>query len=118
VPNSGRQSLPPNAIKAILQFTATPLPGVDELTQGAGSLNPVGAIELTRSIDPTRAVGSWWLVRDVNPATALRNGETLLWGQKVIWRDAIVWGNTIDWESISPEAVVWGNGMAGNDPVF
>ena len=33
--NSQRIALPPNAIKAILQHTALPLAGFDELTQGA-----------------------------------------------------------------------------------
>ena len=50
--NPQRIALPPNAIKAILQHTAVPLAGVDELTQGAGSLNAAGAIALTRAIDP------------------------------------------------------------------
>ena len=44
--NSARIALPPNAIKAILQHTAVPLAGIDELTQGAGSLNAAGAVAL------------------------------------------------------------------------
>src|SRR5690242_5738874 len=46
--NASKLALPPNAIKAILQHTAVPIAGVDELTQGAGSLNAAGAIELAR----------------------------------------------------------------------
>ena len=36
--------LTPNAVKAILEYTAVPLPGDDVLSQGAGSLNPAGAL--------------------------------------------------------------------------
>ena len=70
--NGQRMSLPPNAIKAILQHTAVPVPGADDLTQGAGSLNAAGAIALTSAIDPTRPKGSWWLVSGVVPYTRCR----------------------------------------------
>src|SRR5262249_14198584 len=39
-------SLTPNAIKAILQYTAQQYPGYNALTQGAGFLNAVGAVRL------------------------------------------------------------------------
>ena len=39
-------SLTPNAIKAILQYTAEVYPGYDALTQGAGFVNAKGAVEL------------------------------------------------------------------------
>ena len=45
--------LTPNAVKAILQYTAIPLPGYDELTQGAGAVNAAGAIALAEAIDPS-----------------------------------------------------------------
>ena len=35
--------------------------GYDRLTQGAGSLNLVGALELAEKIDPEAAVGTTWL---------------------------------------------------------
>src|SRR5262249_50712665 len=41
-------SLTPNAIKAILQYTAQQYPGYNALTQGAGFLNAVGAVRLAR----------------------------------------------------------------------
>ena len=34
-----REYLTPNAVKALLQFTALPIPGYDALTQGRGALN-------------------------------------------------------------------------------
>src|SRR4029450_10463246 len=39
-------ALTPNAVKAILQYTAQLYPGHDALTQGAGFLNAKGAVEL------------------------------------------------------------------------
>ena len=62
-----RPSLTPNAVKAMLQFSALRLhddPGqeYDTLRQGAGALNLGGAIELAKSVDTSAPVGSWWLV--------------------------------------------------------
>ena len=126
--NGSRISLSPNALKAILQYTAAPLDGVDQLTQGAGSLNAAGAIALARSINPTRARNSWWLRSGVSATTGLSGGETLSWSQRVLWGEtelegdlvyvnepawaqAIVWGNTIVWGNaiVSGNAIVWGN---------
>ena len=63
----GDPDLGPNAVKAILQFTAFPMDGVDTLTQGAGALNAVGAIRLAAAIDTTSAPGEWWLTESVTP---------------------------------------------------
>ena len=41
-------TLTPNAVKAILQYTAAGLRGYDALTQGAGFLNALGAVRLAR----------------------------------------------------------------------
>jgi serine protease AprX len=51
-------SLTPNAVKAILQYTAEIRPGYDALTQGAGLLNALGAVQLA-----------------VHSAAALRRGQ-------------------------------------------
>ena len=53
--------LTPNAVKAILEYSALPLAAVDPLTQGAGGLNGAGAVLLAETIDPQRAVGAWWM---------------------------------------------------------
>ena len=47
-------ALTPNAVKAILQFTAEHRDGYDDLTQGAGFLNARGAVELARRSPPAR----------------------------------------------------------------
>src|SRR5204863_160678 len=41
--------LNPYAVKAILQYTATPLPDTDPLAQGSGEINADGAVALTRA---------------------------------------------------------------------
>jgi serine protease AprX len=43
-------SLTPNAVKAILQYTAEDRPEYDVMTRGAGFLNARGAVELARSL--------------------------------------------------------------------
>ena len=130
--NPGRIALPPNAIKAVLQFTASPLSGVDELTQGAGSLNPAGALELVAALDPTQPVTAWWLKFGVSPHSRLSNGEQVAWSQQILWGDhvltgetiyvnqpawskAIVWGNSVVWGN----SIVWGNAIVwGNSVVW
>ncbi|MCC6991801.1 MAG: S8 family serine peptidase [Acidobacteria bacterium] len=125
-PNAGRD-LPPNAVKAMLQFSAVPVmesasgPELDLLTQGAGGLNGLGALALAKSLDPSRALGSWWLATPVVESSKL-GGYTLPWSRRIIWgastlygdaiysnlpawQSNIVWGNTLIWG----EALVWGN---------
>jgi subtilisin family serine protease len=41
----GGSALPPNAIKAALQYSATEIQGFDALSKGAGAINPAGAVE-------------------------------------------------------------------------
>ena len=53
--------LSPHAIKAILEFSAIPLSGYDYLSQGAGSLNAGGAIQLAAALDTSTVDGQWWL---------------------------------------------------------
>ena len=66
-------SLTPNAVKAILQYTAQQYPGYDALTQGAGFLNAVGAVRLARFY-----------------ATA-QPGDTL--PTQAMWSKHLIWGN-------------------------
>ena len=71
--------LTPNTVKAILQYTALPMPGYDQLTQGTGSLNAAGAIELATKIDPTMAIGSYWLDFAPSGSTASSNSASGEW---------------------------------------
>ena len=116
--NGGRTPTP-NAIKAILQFTAVPVANADTLSQGAGAINAAGAIALAKAIDTGVPASSWWLTRGITPATTLSNGEVLTWAQRFIWGDEIIWGTQI----YSNQAawglqVVWGNRAAWGDEII
>jgi hypothetical protein len=82
-------------LKALLQFTAQVYPGYDYLTQGAGFLNPLGAVRLSRYF-PT-----------AGKADGYSAGENIVWGNAECL-DNIVWGSTSGFENI-----VWGN--SGDD---
>ena len=72
-------SLTPNAVKAILQYTAEVKTGESMLAQGAGLLNARGAVRLARFF--------------ANPQKGLnRPGDTLT-GESVAWSRHIIWGN-------------------------
>jgi serine protease AprX len=110
-----KEPLTPNAIKALLEFSAIPLPGVDYLTQGAGSVNAAGAIALAASADTVSPSGSWWLTTGVQPQTTI-DGTTLSWGQVVVWGNVVVWGSTAYYNldawalnTVWGDVVVWGN---------
>jgi serine protease AprX len=100
--------LTPNAVKAILEYTAVPLAGENPLAQGTGGLNGAGAVLLAESIDPGRPVGTWWLTSGVQPWTVIE-GRSFPWAQSIIWGNRIaagevVFSNRLAWE----ETVIWG----------
>jgi serine protease AprX len=87
-------ALTPNAVKAILQYTAQIYPAYNVLTQGAGFLNARGAVELARFL------GSSGTLPYPSP-----DG----WGQQLIWGNQRVRGGVLTstanaWD----EGVVWG----------
>lgn len=132
--------LTPNAVKAILQYTAQQYPDYDPLTEGAGFLNSVGAVRLARfyaSRRPHQPVpvqsiwsgsiiwGSYQLsggVLDVD-ANAFRLGTTwgsaqALNGDQIVWgtardNDQIVWGTARD-----ADQIVWGTARNGDQIVW
>jgi serine protease AprX len=117
-PGGGRTPTP-NAIKAILQFTAVPVANADTLSQGAGAINPAGAIALAKAIDTGVPVSSWWLTSGITAATTLSNGEVLTWAQRFIWGGEIIWGTHI--YSNQPAwglQVVWGNRAVWGDEII
>src|SRR3989442_1649186 len=66
-------ALTPNAVKAILQYSAQVYPGYDPLTEGAGFLNTVGAVRLAKFY-----------------ATA-QPGQPM--PSQAMWSKSIIWGN-------------------------
>lgn len=86
-------SLTPNAVKAILQYTAEVYPNYDPLTQGAGFLNAAGAVSLSRFfVDPTSEppTGDSWS-RHVIWGNQLVRGALL--GSNAVWRRDVPWGD-------------------------
>jgi serine protease AprX len=118
--------LTPSAIKAMLQFSAIQLANADGLTQGAGSLNPVGALDLATSIDPSVSVNNLWLVSGVATASKI-DGTLLTWGQNVLWGNSILWGDTVYYNEpawatniVWGDTILWGNNIVWGDtcPAF
>jgi len=109
-------SLAPNAVKALLQYTAQTYSGYDVLTQGAGFLNAKGAVELAAYFasplaHPYPDDSSWshhlvWGNRLVDGA-APSNLST--WGVGLVWGDPSIPGVT------SLPNVVWGALCGGAD---
>ena len=106
-------ALTPNAVKAILQYTAQPYSGYDALTEGAGFLNAKGAIELARFF------ASPWTDRPSDASW----GRQLVWGNRRVWGgvltpDANAWFFETQWGAKKTPAgadVVWGAIPAGGD---
>ncbi len=104
--------LTPNAVKAMLQYSAIPLAGVDPLIQGAGSLNAAGALELAVRANPAAVSGSWWLTSNTTDGTSIE-GTYYNWSQSIVWNNHVVWGDSIKYnQSAWATHVVWGDTVA------
>jgi serine protease AprX len=124
-------ALTPNAVKAILEYTAETKPGYNKLTQGAGFLNARGAVEVARSLASESGgdfpdSSSW--------------SRHFIWGNRTAaggrlaadasaWATGIVWGATgtalgqpVTWgvwsASDAGDTVVWGTGSDGDTVVW
>jgi serine protease AprX len=88
-------SLTPNAVKAILQYTAEVDPDYEPLTQGAGFLNAKGAVELA--------------VHLTAPAT-LPYPDVSTWSRHIIWANHITRDGTF-----TPDATAWSLAVTWGD---
>ena len=118
-------SLTPNMVKAILQFTAEVKPGYDYLTQGAGFLNTLGAVRLSRYFSTAQKgshypdMRAWskhifWGNRRVTGGVLAPGGTA--WALNIVWGDVftpagqnIVWGDNC--ADAHCDNVVWGNNV-------
>jgi hypothetical protein len=100
-------SLTPNAVKAILQYTAERHSGYDPLTQGTGFLNALGAVQLARYL-VSPSTGSY-------PDTTGWS-RTLMWGNQMVrggrltananaWANDVVWGTNA---TSGGQSIEWG----------
>ncbi len=86
-------ALTPNAVKAILQYTAQSSRTYDPLTQGAGFLNARGAVQLARYLGSPSTMGYPW---------SRTWTKRLLWGNRVVrggrlTQEANAWANDVAW---------------------
>jgi hypothetical protein len=99
-------NLTPNAVKAILQYTAQVDPGYDPLTEGAGFLNAWGAVQLAR----------FFAYPDFGQPDPTGWSKALNWGNNRIaggWLtpNANAWQQGVDWgraTTSSGEEIAWG----------
>jgi serine protease AprX len=102
-------ALTPNAVKAILQYTAQPYAGYDALTEGAGFLNALGAVQLA----------SYFAAPSASQYPSGAPGWE--WGRQIIWGTHRIQGGylTPDANAWSPDAA-WGAPTtgAGNNIVW
>jgi serine protease AprX len=124
-------NLTPNAVKAILQYTAQLYPGYDALTQGAGFLNAVGAVRLARFFAtaqpgdhyPTQSMWSKEIIWGTHRLTGgVLTPAANAWGLGTTWGvataaagDNIVWGTHCGADC---DNIVWGTAAAGDNIVW
>ena len=122
-------NLTPNMVKAILQFTAEEKKGVNYLAQGAGFLNTLGAVRLSRYFataqkgDAYPGMKSWsrhilWGNRRVKGGVLTPGGTA--WGLNIVWGDMhtplgqnIVWGENC--HNLNCDNIVLGNNIVWGD---
>ncbi len=109
-------SLTPNAVKAILEYTAEARTGYTHLTQGAGFLNARGAVELARGFAGVAVLPEL-------SADPVRWSRQIIWGNRRIaggmlgaranaWQLGVTWG---DARTPAGESIAWG-ASCGDDP--
>jgi len=112
-------SLTPNAVKAILEFTAERRANEPALSQGAGLINVHGAIRMADFFrSPTGARGL--------PGDTIE-GEFVPWSKEMVWGNyrvsggilmpgANAWSRTVEWGTLEAnrKSVVWGTSDADN----
>ena len=109
-------ALTPNAVKAILEFTAEARRGYYHLTQGAGFLNARGAVELARAFSG----GGFPPELSSDP---VRWSRHIIWGNRRVaggmlgaranaWKLGVTWG---DARTARGEVITWGIGCRDDD---
>jgi serine protease AprX len=124
-------SLTPNAVKAILQYTAEVRPNVSPLAQGAGLVNVKGALRLARFFANPESNPLGQPV-DTISGQSISWAKHLIWGNYRVtggvplpgsnaWATNVVWGemhtpggSLVVWGAADPDNVVWGETTGGN----
>ena len=128
LPYTAPPALTPNAIKAMLQYSATPLrdaTGVkySALAQGAGEVDGLGAVTMAYYADTSKAAGTPWMSAFV-PQTQFGT-EAHTWAQTIVWGTVAVsgtglmevnqsaWAQSVTWGAGELDNIVWGTADAG-----
>jgi hypothetical protein len=115
-------ALTPNAVKAILQYTAQPYAGYDALTQGAGFLNAKGGVDLAQffagSPDAAYPSSAGWGAHIIWGHQLAQGGQLRAavnaWFNDVIWGAATVPGGQLaEWGVIGGIMGTWQAWRAG-----
>jgi serine protease AprX len=107
--------LSPNAIKAILMYSAQRMSlslssGLSTLTQGAGNLNVLAALEIATKINPSAPPGALWLTGSLSFSTAIQ-GQSIPWTRSILWGNNVAGGDTIHYRQFAWGGnVAWGEG--------
>jgi serine protease AprX len=126
--------LTPNAIKAMLQYTATPLKNAsgikyDALTQGTGEANGMGAVTLAYTADTSRPAGTPWLTLSLLPQITLFGSDLQSWSRQIVWGTVVVrgggladvnqpaWQQTVVWGAGELDNIVWGTASSEEDNI-
>jgi serine protease AprX len=121
--NAGAPALTPNALKAVLQYTALPVKNAagqpyDALTQGTGLVNTRGAVAMALTINTDMPAGAYWLRLPIPTVTSI-GGALVSWSKALVWDDNIVWGtdalsfNSQQWA----DNIVWGTSFGTDDNI-
>lgn len=126
-------ALTPNAVKAILQYTAQIHPGYKPLVQGAGFLNARGAVHLaelwagkpkTGGVSADETVWSRHIIWGSHRiGGGMVRPAANAWDENIVWGSAltsdgenIVWGTLCD--TASCDTIVWGTSTDGDTIVW
>jgi serine protease AprX len=147
-------ALQPNTVKALLTYTAQRLTlmgdngqplssGLSQLTQGAGSVNAVAAVQVAGQLNHGAAVGSTWLNGSLAGQstvagttfpwwggtvwdTQVLSGTNLLAVRQTAWANPVPWSSTTTWSAgvssadsgVGNDQASWGAQAGWNDPAF
>lgn len=119
--NGSANALTPNALKAVLQYTALPVEQADGqasevLAQGAGQVNGRGAIALALAINTELPVGQAWMRSQVAPFSLI-DGDLLAWSRALTWNDSVIRGSDVLslHSELWDDNIVWGTGCDTDD---
>jgi serine protease AprX len=111
-------TLTPSLVKAILMYTAQPLPNWNILEQGAGEINVEGALRLAKLVRPNLTsftqLGEPLLTSSAPAQATNLNGETFSWSRGIILNHTYATGPNL----VTKYQTVYANGSLLGDAVI